>query len=100
MQEAKKGSLNLKFMEYGTYPEIKSALKAKRIDCFSVDGAILAGYVDDTTVILPGRFAPQDYGVAIKKSNTKLTKEVDKVIDKLKSTGEVDKLLKKWEIDK
>ncbi|MBP2662931.1 MAG: peb1A [Firmicutes bacterium] len=62
------------------------------------DGSILAGYLDDSTTILNDRFAPQEYGVASKKSNTALAKTVDEVIAEMKKNGELDKLIQKWGI--
>lgn len=96
--ESKQQNLNIDFLEFGTYPEIKSALDSGRIDCFSVDGAILAGYLDATTVILPARYSPQQYGVAAKKGNDGLTKAANDTIAAMKSSGDMDKLLTKWEL--
>lgn len=84
------------FLEFGTYPEIKTALDSGRIDCFSVDAAILFGYLDDSTTILPDRFAPQTYGAASKKTNTALAKVVNDTINDMKKSGELDKLITKW----
>ncbi|VBB07414.1 Hypothetical protein LUCI_2663 [Lucifera butyrica] len=95
-EEAKKQGIKMDFLEFATYPEIKTALDAGRIDCFSVDGAILYGYLDDSTVILPDRFSPQQYGVASKKSNTGLAKLVNDTIHEMKNSGELDKLIQKW----
>src|SRR5262249_17921872 len=69
-KEADKLGIKINFLEFGTYPEMKAALDAGRVECFSTDGSILQGYVDDSTVILPDRFSPQNYGVTTKKSNT------------------------------
>ena len=96
MDEIKKQNLKIDILEFGTYPEIKTALDSGRIDCFSVDGAILAGYLDDTTVILPARYSPQLYGVAAKKGNEGLTKVANDTIADMKSSGELDKILTKW----
>lgn len=96
LEEAKKDNLKLDFLEFGTYPEIKTALDSGRIDCFSVDGAILAGYLDDSTVILPARYSPQLYGVASKKGNDALTKAANDTIAEMKASGEMDKILDKW----
>ena len=96
LDEAKKDNLKLEFLEFGTYPEIKTALDSGRIDCFSVDGAILAGYLDDSTVILPARYSPQLYGIASKKGNDALTKAANDTIAEMKASGEMDKLLAKW----
>lgn len=98
LKEAESLGIELKFSEYGTYPEIKAALDSGRVDCFSVDAAILSGYVDDSTVILDDRYNPQEYGVATKKSNESLANLVNEVINEMKSSGELDKLIEKWEI--
>lgn len=98
LKEAESLGITLNFAEYATYPEIKAALDSGRIDCFSVDSAILSGYLDDSTVILDDRYNPQEYGVASKKSNESLAKVVNEVINEMKESGELDKLLEKWEI--
>lgn len=95
-KEADKLGVKVSFLEFGTYPEIKAALEAGRVDCFSVDGSILQGYVDDTTTILPDRFSPQPYGVASKKSNTELATLVNTTLAEMKTSGELDKLIEKW----
>lgn len=98
LKEAEKLGITLNFSEYATYPEIKAALDSGRVDCFSVDAAILSGYVDDNTVILDDRYNPQEYGVASKKSNESLAKIVNEVINEMKESGELDRLIEKWEI--
>jgi putative glutamine transport system substrate-binding protein len=95
-EAADKLGIKVKFLEFGTYPEIKTALDSGRINCFSVDGAILYGYLDDTTVILNDRFTPQEYGVASKKANAGLAKVVNDTINDMKKSGELDKLMQKW----
>lgn len=97
-EEADKLGIKLSFLEFGTFPEIKTALDSGRIDCFSVDGAILLGYLDDSTVILPDRFSPQKYGIASKKSNTGLATLVNDTIADMTKSGEMEKLMKKWGI--
>lgn len=97
-EEADKLGITLKFSEFSSYPEIKAALDSGRVDCFSVDAAILNGYVDDNSVILDDRYNPQEYGVATKKSNEGLAEVVNKVINDLKDSGELDKLIEKWGI--
>lgn len=94
--EADKAGVKVSFLEFATYPEIKSALDSGRVDCFSVDGSILFGYLDDSTVILNDRFDPQNYGIASKKGNDALAKTINDTIAELKSSGEIDKLKQKW----
>ena len=95
-EEADKLGVKVQFLEFATYPEIKSALDAGRVDCFSVDGAILLGYLDDSTEILPDRFSPQDYGIASKKGNDGLAEAVNHTISNMKESGELNKLITKW----
>lgn len=95
-EAADKLGIKISFLEFGTYPEIKTALDAGRIDCFSVDGAILFGYLDDSTVILADRYTPQQYGAASKKSNEGLAKMVNDTFGEMKKSGELDKLIQKW----
>lgn len=97
-EEANKQGVKVDFLEFATYPEIKAALDSGRVDCFSVDTAILLGYVDNSTVLLADRFSPQTYGVASKKSNTALAELINKTILDMKKSGELDKLIKKWKL--
>ncbi|MCO5388388.1 MAG: transporter substrate-binding domain-containing protein [Desulfosporosinus sp.] len=95
-EAADKIEAKVTFMEFSTYPEIKAALDSGRVDCFSVDGSILSGYLDDSTVILADSFSPQDYGIASKKGNDGLAKLVNDTIAKLKTSEELDKMTQKW----
>lgn len=82
------------FSEYATYPEIKTALDAGRVDAFCVDGSILSGYLDDTVMILDTvRFSPQEYGIASKKSNTGWAEYLDDLITTWLADGTIDKLI-------
>lgn len=96
LDEIKQQNLKINILEFGTYPEIKTALDSGRIDCFSVDAAILAGYLDDSTVILPARYSPQLYGIASKKSNEGLAKVANDSVTEMQSSGELDKIITKW----
>lgn len=94
--EGDKLGVKVTFQEFATYPEIKAALDSGRVDAFSVDRSILYGYLDDSTIILPDKFSPQEYGIATKKSNTGLAKLVNDTVGELKKSGELDKMIKKW----
>jgi aspartate/glutamate/glutamine transport system substrate-binding protein len=96
--EGAKVGAKFEFLEFNTYPEIKAALDSGRVDCFSVDTSILLGYLDKTTVILPDRFSPQQYGVASKFQNKGLAKYVNDFLTDFMKSGENDKLLQKWEL--
>ena len=90
--------MKVEFAEFPTYPDIKAALESGRVDCFSVDKAILMGYVDDTTVLLADSFAAQPYGVALKKGNTGLLSVVDETIAAMRADGSMDALVTKWNL--
>lgn len=82
------------FSELATYPEIKSALDAGRVDAFCVDGSILAGYVDDTCHIVESiRFSPQEYGLATKLSNTAWAEYLDNLINGWLEDGTIDQII-------
>ncbi|GHU83816.1 amino acid ABC transporter substrate-binding protein [Clostridia bacterium] len=95
---ADEAGYTLTFSEFPTYPDIKAALDSGRVDCFSVDKAILMGYVDDTVVLLPDSFASQPYGVALKKGNEGLLAVVNGLIADLRASGELDTLVAKWNL--
>lgn len=86
------------FQEFDGYPALAQALATNQIDCFSVDRAILSGYVNDSNVILEDRFAEQDYGVASAKENTGLAELVDKKITTMLDDGTIGKMIEEWEI--
>jgi putative glutamine transport system substrate-binding protein len=95
-KQADADGAKVNFAEFPGYPELKAALAAKRIDAFSVDRAILFGYVDDKTTLLADKISPQVYGVATKLDNKELAKQIDDLIGEMKKNGELDKLIKKW----
>ncbi|WP_101697691.1 transporter substrate-binding domain-containing protein [Clostridium minihomine] len=95
-EAADKDGIKIKFDEYATYPEIKAALDSGRVQCFSVDGSILSGYVDDTTVILDEKYSPQEYGVTSKLDNKDLAEYVNGIVNSLKASGELDQMIAKW----
>lgn len=95
-EAAKSVGVSVNFAEYPDYPSIKAALDAKRIDAFSVDKSILLGYLDANSEILPDSFAPQEYGIVSKKSNTALAEFVDNFVENNEAIFK--SLAKKWEL--
>ena len=91
--QAENPDAQVEYKEFASYPEIKAALDSGRIDAFCVDGSILAGYMDDTVMLLADRFSPQEYGVCIKKSNTDLAEYVDGLITGWLEDGTIDGLI-------
>jgi putative glutamine transport system substrate-binding protein len=66
------------FYEFARFSEIKAALDAGLLDVFASDRTVLARYIDDTTAILPDRFAPREYGIATRLSNTELAAFIER----------------------
>lgn len=96
--EAEELGVSVTFSEYATYPEIKAALDSSRIQAFCVDRSILVGYLDDSTEILADRFAPQEYGVVTKLSNTALAEYVEDLISGWHSDGTLETLIDDWNL--
>ena len=94
--EEKDLNVNPEFQEFDGYPALAQALATKQIDCFSVDRAILSGYVNDSNHILPDRFCEQEYGVASAKENTGLADLVDKKVTSMLSDGSMKALQDQW----
>ena len=90
--------ITVSFREFANCPEIMAALLDGRVDAFSIDGAILRGYVDDETRLLDKGFDPQEYGIATKLENAAWARHVDNFVAKLKKSGELDNIIAKWGI--
>jgi len=88
-------SMAVEFAEFPTYPDIKAALESGRVACFSVDKAILMGYLDDSTVLLPDSFSAQPYGIAMKKGSDGLLALVNETIASMRADGSLDALVAK-----
>jgi putative glutamine transport system substrate-binding protein len=86
------------FAEFATYPEIKAALDSGRVDAFSVDKAILRGYLDSSVGLLDDNYAPQPYGVATRLANKDLAAWVDGLIQKWLADGTINGLVRKYNL--
>lgn len=96
--EEKGLNVNPEFQEFDGYPALAQALATKQIDCFSVDRAILSGYVNDSNHILDDRFSEQEYGVASAKENTGLAELVDEKVTSMISDGSMKALQEQWNL--
>ncbi|MDR1365642.1 MAG: transporter substrate-binding domain-containing protein [Holosporales bacterium] len=63
--------------EFVRFSEIKAALDSGLLDVFASDRSVLARFNDESTVILPDRFAPREYGIATKLSNRDLAEFIE-----------------------
>ena len=88
----------LTFAAFDTYAQCLRALEMGKVQAFSTDSSILKYYAqqDQRTVILPGRYSVEPYGVATKKSDGVLAKWVSDQITDMSRSGMLDKLQRKW----
>jgi putative glutamine transport system substrate-binding protein len=90
--------VKVSFAEFATYPEIKAALDSGRVDAFSVDKAILRGYLDNSVMLLNDTYAPQPYGITSKLSNKALASWVDELVKKWLADGTIATLIAKYDL--
>ncbi|MDR2509328.1 MAG: transporter substrate-binding domain-containing protein [Spirochaetaceae bacterium] len=90
--------MQVDFMEFATYIELKSALDSGIIDIFCTDRSILKSYLDDTTEFLPNDFAPQQYGVATKLRDKKLAEYIETLIQRWLSDGTIKNLVDRYNL--
>lgn len=98
-KKAQELNINLKFAEYTSYHELKTALATGRIDVFSADKSILFGYKDDSSVILDDLICKQEYGMACKLEDKDFCDYLDKIIGEMKADGTLYDLIKKWKLE-
>jgi len=81
--------------ELSTYPKFLQAsldLKNNKIDCIIMDSLPAEEMVkaNDDLVILDGELFTDKYAIAVKKGNTELLNEMNKVLQKLLDEGKID----------
>jgi putative glutamine transport system substrate-binding protein len=96
-EEAGRLGITVSFSEFATYPEIKAALDSGQVDVFSVDKAILNGYLDDSSVILPDSFAPQNYGIACRLDDKKLADYINGLVENWLEDGTIGGLIRRFD---
>ncbi|AXB44805.1 glutamate ABC transporter substrate-binding protein [Amycolatopsis albispora] len=78
-------------VEYPRYPECVSALLAGQVDAVTTDAVILAGYAAQQPELLRvvgTQFAPERYGIGLRKGDVEAQRAVNDAIRKMISTGE------------
>ena len=87
-----------KVLEFENYAEAFSALKAGKGDTLTTDDSILYGMAaeDDNYELVGDTFTDEPYGIAVKKGNSDLVDEINKVLKELKDSGKYDEIHDKW----
>ena len=75
-------------------------LKNKGVDAVINDGPVVGYYLaqggNKTMMTVGDVMDAEEYGLAVKKGNDQLAKDVNKALAELKKNGEYDKLYKTW----
>ena len=85
--------------KYSNNTEALLDLKAERIDAVIVDEVVGRYYSSKKPgdyKVLDENLGLEDYGVGIRKTDTSLAKEIDKLLEEMKSDGTADTISKKW----
>ncbi|WP_411801314.1 transporter substrate-binding domain-containing protein [Bacillus atrophaeus] len=85
-------------LEFENYAEAFIALKSGQGEALTTDNAILYGMADENKDYqLTGKtFTDEPYGIAVKKGQSELVKEINASLKKMKSDGRYDEIYKKW----
>ena len=78
--------------------EAVQALSQGKIDAVIIDNEPAKVFVSqsDDIEILEEEFAVEDYAIAIKKGNEELQKQINESLDKLKESGDLQKIIDKY----
>ncbi len=85
--------------KYSNNTEALLDLKAGRIDAVIVDEVVGRYYASKKTgdyKVLDENLGVEDYGVGLRKTDTSLTAEIDKLLGEIKSDGTANAISKKW----
>lgn len=89
-----------KVKEFNSSADTFMELKAGGVDAVVNDRPVNDYYLlksgDTDSKSLSEVLSAEEYGIAIHKKNTELTKKIDEALDKLKANGEYDKIYEKW----
>jgi putative glutamine transport system substrate-binding protein len=84
--------------EYENYADSLTALKSGKVEAVTTDDSILMGMQQQNPdlKLVGGQFTKEPYGIAVKKGNSELQKELNAFIKEIWDNGEYAKLYKQW----
>ncbi|AGB42111.1 periplasmic component of amino acid ABC-type transporter/signal transduction system [Halobacteroides halobius DSM 5150] len=87
-----------KIKRYGKIPQAFIELQNGRLDAVVNDLPVTAAYImkKPNVKIVGEPFTSEQYGIAIREADDKLTKKVNAAIKKIKENGTYDKIYNKW----
>lgn len=97
-QNIREKAPNATVLEFENYAEAFTALKSGQGEALTTDNAILYGMANENKDYqLTGKtFTDEPYGIAVKKGQSELVKEINASLKKMKSDGRYDEIYKKW----
>ena len=97
-----KGSKPIDVREFPTDPEATQALLSNQVDVQVTDAAVAKSVVDKTSgklkISSTGLLYPIPVGLAVKKGNTALAKELQQGLDNLRASGTYQALLNRYNL--
>jgi polar amino acid transport system substrate-binding protein len=100
VEKAKKGGVALKDMKaFKLATDAFAAVKANQADVIVIDEPVGKYYAkqDPSTFAITGRaMAPEPVGVAVRKDDSDLTRQIGEIVDQMKKDGTLKKLQTKW----
>ncbi|KQM11866.1 hypothetical protein AOA80_05915 [Methanomassiliicoccales archaeon RumEn M1] len=84
---------------YGTASDTFQALSGNKVDAVIIDSPVAANYISDTNPykIVETIETNEFYGIAMSKNNSEdLVTEVNKILEDLIDSGEMEKIISKW----
>ncbi|WP_028778043.1 glutamate ABC transporter substrate-binding protein [Shimazuella kribbensis] len=84
--------------EYENYADSLTALKSGKVEAVTTDDSILMGMQQQNPdlKLVGGQFTKEPYGIAVKKGNSELQKELNAFIKEIWDNGQYATLYKKW----
>lgn len=83
---------------YASYPEAMDALRTGFVGSVCANEVFLKRFGKKGMLILPERFMPNRYCLAVSKTNGRLCDVLSDTIKEMKTDGTLDKLIKKWNL--
>lgn len=95
------GEAKMKLVQYPSNNEAFKALREGKARAFVQDDALLLGLASkekalDTLSLGQMAFSVEPYGIMIRKGDAKLQSAVDRALNRVFSSGEIDQLYAKW----
>lgn len=90
----------VQLQEYDTYSKCVEAIASGSVDALTTDNTILSGYASQAQYkgkvkVVGKSFSEEKYGIGIKKGNTEMCTKITDALKKMKSSGELKKVVEK-----